>query len=314
MGDLMPLNRSSAPQRMLYILLRVLCAAGLVLTAGVVRGSVLRADGNEATVCAVGCDYSTVQAAVDGMTPGSDTIIRIMDLVHTEYGILVDKAVTIAAPTGSSGILQAATAADSSPERVITVAAGATVTVQDLTIRHGVTSGSTAKGGGVLNEGNLTLNRVTLTTNRVEGTQSAAGAGIWNAGALTMTGSAVMSNTAIGENAYSFWDDGGSARGGGIASEGNLFLDRVTVEGNTAAGGYGFLGGWASGAGIWSIGSFLMTNSTVAGNSGMAGDGKAEYAGSAEGGGLYCGASDTVAEAVNSTFSGNLAKSGEARG
>jgi hypothetical protein len=91
-------------------------------------------------------------------------------------------------------------------------------------------------GGGVLNEGILTLLNGTVTGN--------AGGGLFNYGTLTLLNSTVSGNTAD-------W-------GGGLYNHGMLTLTNSTVSGNTAD--------W--GGGLYNIYDSTMTliNSTVSGN------------------------------------------------
>ena len=96
-------------------------------------------------------------------------------------------------------------------------------------------------------------------------------AGIQNAGALTLTGDSIVSNTATGS-------------GGGINNSGALTLSSSTVSGNTAGG---------SGGGISNNGTLTLTDATIAGNNA-----------STSGGGIYNTATLAVSD---STLSGNAA-------
>ena len=103
-------------------------------------------------------------------------------------------------------------------------------------------------GGGIHNQGTLTLTNSTVSGNTTE----SFGGGILNEGrgfaqgTLTLTNSTVSGNTAVG--AY--------AAGGGITNFGTLTLINSTVSGNTAP----------SGGGIVNLGTLTLTNSTVSGN------------------------------------------------
>jgi hypothetical protein len=88
------------------------------------------------------------------------------------------------------------------------------LTVQDLTLRGGVTSGS---GGGVFNVGNLTMTNSTLSGNSA----GFFGGGVYNAGSLTLANSTLTGNAA-------------TSNGGGIINVGSLTLANTLISGNLA--------------------------------------------------------------------------------
>ena len=49
----------------------------------------------DVTVCADGCDFTTIRAALDVASTIPGSVIGVRDTVHTEAGIVVDKNVTI---------------------------------------------------------------------------------------------------------------------------------------------------------------------------------------------------------------------------
>ena len=131
--------------------------------------------------------------------------------------------------------------------RVVTVRAGATVTITGLTI----TGGQGFAGVGIHNLGTLTL-----TNSRVSGNVATLwGGGIYNryGATLTLDGSTVTGNTA-GEN------------GGGLTNDGTLTVINSTVSGNN--GGRG-------GGGIYNsvFGALTLSGSVVSGNSAVFGGG-----------------------------------------
>src|SRR5690606_11027896 len=131
-------------------------------------------------------------------------------------------------------------------DRVVTVGVGVTATLSGLTIRHG----DAATGGGVRNDGTLTLSNVAVVGNRASG----QGGGIYNAGTLTVANSTVAGNVADHPAAA-------SAVGGGIyaATGSHTTITQSTVSGNTAE---------VDGGGIYDLnGTLALTNSTVSGNS-----------------------------------------------
>src|SRR6516162_8699572 len=108
------------------------------------------------TVCASGCKYTTIAAAI--VAAKANDTISILDAVHTESNITVDRNLTIqgkgAAKTAVDGGAQNGTVGT-----VFTVDAGVTATFQNLTIRNGYTAQS---GGGIWNEGTLTVSNSTF--------------------------------------------------------------------------------------------------------------------------------------------------------
>jgi hypothetical protein len=167
--------------------------------------------------------------------------------------------------------------------RVFFVVEGVTAELRGLTITKGHRLDATVSygsdGGGIYNEGTLTLTHSAVSGNAAEG----AGGGILNAGTLTLTQSTVSGNTA-------------NVGGGGIFNIrgwptylGTLMLADSTVSGNTA--------GSSGGGGIHSIdGTVMLTNSTVSGNTANLG------------GGILSGGRGATLTLTNSTVSGNSAE------
>ena len=173
--------------------IRLLVIAALLagLALGVMPMPVAHADTH--TVCAVGCDFTSIQDAINGAVNGHT--ISVTDATHTEPGIAVNKNLTIQGQGASNTTVQANAARGAATARVFSIAVGSTVTIRDMTIRHGnVTSSG---GGGIRNQGTLTLENVTVKDN-----DASDGGGIYNGEAdLTLTNCTVSGNTA--------GDDGG---------------------------------------------------------------------------------------------------------
>jgi len=125
-----------------------------------------------------------------------------------------------------------------------------------------------AEGGGIFNDGTLTISGSTISGNSVSNTggNEAVGAGIFNGGTLTLTGTTVSGNTAAGTS-------GSQPYGGGIYNASTLTLINSTIAGNQAAGG-----GLGTGGGIYSTPNAILTatNTTVAANT-ADGDGGGIY-------------------------------------
>ena len=156
-------------------------------------------------------------------------------------------------------------------DRVFSVPEGVVAELRGFLVTGG-TSGFQHDGGGINNQGTLTL-----TDSTVSGNTAGHGGGIWSKGTLTLTDSTVSGNTATGTY---------SQGGGGIWHEGTLTLTNSTVSGNT--GDYG--------GGIVNGGTLTLIHSTVSGNTAKI-----------PGGGIYNGG---TAMLTNSTVSGNTADSG----
>src|SRR5207302_7103794 len=109
--------------------------------------------------------------------------------------------------------------------RVFKIRSGVTVNISGLTIAQG--SVTNANGGGISNDGTLTLTGCALDHNTVQG--SGQGGGLYNNGTATINGSTFSNNSAL------------SGAGGGINNIGTLTLTNSTVSGNAAASGGGLL-------------------------------------------------------------------------
>src|SRR5262245_38263030 len=139
--------------------------------------------------------------------------------------------------------------------RVLSIAAGANVSVKGLTIANGSITGE--NGGGILNQGTLTLTESVITGNASMHTgcqycftPGGFGGGIANTGAITIKNSIITGNHA-------------SRRGGGLFDDRNgiATLDGSAITNNTCVGdGAGISTGYAPGTTV------AITNSTIIGN------------------------------------------------
>ena len=208
--------------------------------------------------------------------------------------------------------------------RVLKIFDDVTVAIEGLTI----TGGYADLGGGIYNEGDLTLDEVTLFSN----TANVRGGGIYNIiGNIDILGGTISSNRA----------DTGSADGGGLFSEGGsvsltetivlsnqaadggggiradnalLNLQNITVggeiasEGNTAVFGAGI---FARDSAVSIDGSSISNNSTTGDGGGIFGDDSSFLVVSSSvsqntadaGGGIY--SNDSTATITDSTFEDN---------
>src|SRR4029077_17367775 len=109
---------------------------------------------------------------------------------------------------GNGDTIQRSGAAGTAKFRLFDVAAGGSLTLQNMTLTGGSAfgSGGSADGGAIYSQGALTLSQVTVKNNIAQGStvlngagQNAAGGGIYSNGALTLeNGTLLQSNEAIG--------------------------------------------------------------------------------------------------------------------
>jgi hypothetical protein len=162
--------------------------------------------------------------------------------------------------------------------RLLDVAAGATLTLENLMLQGGLAFGgqglASSEGGAIYNQGALTLTGVTVQNNTAQGLDgskggaggSAAGGGIYSGGgSLTLEGCTLQNNQALGgqggqgfQTRDYFGDrhdrypggNGGDGLGGGLyVAAGTASLHNSTVTGNKALGGQGGGGGASAGLG-----------------------------------------------------------------
>jgi hypothetical protein len=207
-------------------------------------------------VCGSGCDFTTIQTAIDAPDTTSGAVIEVRDPVHTEAAIVVSKDVTIRGLGMDDTVVQAHETLKEAPDRVFLVEKGVTVILQGLTIQHGRPSDPEGRGGGVMNFGTLTLINCRVTENIANG-----GGGICNSGALTLIDSAVSYNTAAEVKPPGI----GCGGGGGIKSGGeSLRLINSTVNNNQAGIGDR---GWGGGVHVGCNCTAVFTNTTISSNS-----------------------------------------------
>ncbi len=209
-------------------------------------------------MCAAGCDFSTIQAAIDAAGTTSGAIIEVIDPIHTEAGIVVNGGITVTIRGLGAGdtIVQAHESLDEAPERVFFVEEDATAIFEKMTIRHGRPSVQKEQGGGILNHGTLTLKSCVVTDNSAIG-----GGGVDNrGGALTIVASTIKDNVARGDGSRGEECGGG---GGIKCSTGVLTITNSTITGNQAGlGSEGLGGGLRNGCGC----TTKIINSTISGN------------------------------------------------
>jgi CSLREA domain-containing protein len=234
--------------------------------------------------CPTNC---TLRDAIAAASSGSDIIVFNADMTITLASTLtLTTSVTIDA-TGYNVAVDGNNAFT-----VFQVNSGTTVQITHLTIQHGFG----AAGGGINNQGTLTLTDSTLSGNSAIGAPGAAG---------------VNDNNSDG-GAGGGGSPGGNGEGGGIYNSGTLTLIDSTLVGNRANGGTGGTGGYGgngtpappfgtglpggpggsggnggSGAGgsIYNSGTLTLVDSTLSGNDVVSGNGGTGGGGGGAGGG-----------------------------
>ena len=209
--------------------------------------------------------------------------------------------------------------------RVFTVASSTVVVLKGLTAMGGYVHEAPYNGGGLLNDGTLTLNECVFRNN-----QATEGAGIYNRGRLTVSKSTLISNYVLEDGCGGgLYNSGGQVNildssilsntsgndmsdGGGVYNPfGSVALEGCLLAGNVAGAGVG--GAVCNG----SQGTITLVRTTVAGNAAIAGGGLLNEGGHAtllnctvsgnnafddDGGGLW---NSGVMNLTNNTVSGN---------
>lgn len=235
--------------------------------------------------CDTGGGVCTLRAAImeANHTPGGEATIHFGLPGVVTYMLAIPKSGTDGEATGDLNITRTMTLIGNGAGNTIIDGNGSvlgdhvfeitgTVGISGVTIQHAYSSNI---GGGIVNNGKLTLINTAVISNTAGGINGWGG-GIFSSGPLTLTNSSISGNTTSNSNAY----------GGGIFSQGGLRLINSTVSGNSTAGTIGFGGGMYT-SGITST----LTNSTVSGNSAQTG------------GGIYKAGAPLIL--INSTISSN---------
>lgn len=238
------------------------------------------------TVCAAGCAFTSIQAAIDNEGTSAGDVITITDPIHTEAGISVHKHVTIQGLGGDRTVVQAHTVATEASDRVFLIPEGARVTLKGMGIRHGHPTTYPQSGGGIANFGSLTLEKCIVGDNSAND-----GGGIFNQGTMMITNCAVHGN--LGDKQAPPGYECGS--GGGIKNgfRRTLTMDNSTISSNQALG---------KGGGIFVAceGTAVLTNCTISGNEAVGNGGGVYIKGAVKL--LHC----TVSENRSSARSGGI--------
>lgn len=140
-------------------------------------------------------------------------------------------------------------------DRVMEITGGSGITINEVTIRCGNHTFGTG-GGGLENYGGtssdpVTLNKVTITENK-----GSHGGGLWNDGYMTINDSAISNNQAIAS--------GEDADAGGVENDGGtLTLNRCTINDNSTAN-QGDGGGIRNSSGTTTLNNTTISSNSAA--------------------------------------------------
>ncbi|NIM95961.1 MAG: hypothetical protein GTO18_19860 [Anaerolineales bacterium] len=253
--------------------------------------------GNDANSC---FSPTTPCASINGALAkpwvGEGDTIKIMGGTYTDTGsevILLDKSVNLSGGWDVTFTRQNDTTYIDGQElrRGITIPVGLTSVIDHVIVQNAY---SALDGGGILNQGNLTLNYSQVLNNMSDGnsggirnegtlslnstsvwgnTSNSSAGGIYNSGSLTLQNSTVYTNSA--GCAY------GNRGGGGISNDGGTaLLSNSTISGNLSTCGYG--------GGIDNRGDLTLLNNTISGN----------HAPYGSGGGIYTSSTTTLQNSI----------------
>src|SRR5437867_10304132 len=200
----------------------------------------------------------TLREAIAGALPG-DTInfaTGLGTITLTSGELVIDKDLTISGPGSGNLTIQRSTAGDTPEFRIFNVTSSTgTITISGLTVSNGLA----LFGGGINNEGSLTLDDCAITgnvakesgggvANRLNGSSltlinsfvtgnSVATSGIdgWGAGVYNGPGTMVVTHCTVSNNSLQA-DAGHDAYGGGVYNDGSLTITGSKINGNHSTG------------------------------------------------------------------------------
>jgi hypothetical protein len=281
-------------------------------------------------VCATVANTCTLRAAVMQANPITGNVITIAlpagtyVLTRPPQGTNPDSNgdLNIAAPDSLSinivGAGSGSTIVDANHiDRAFHVGNATNVTLAGFTVRNGKRAELDSDGGGILADGNLTLNGMVIS-----GNEATNGGGLYNGGSFIASYSRFEGNTATGPGGAIFSAPGSSAQltdsqlsgnhaqgsGGAMVVQYIALLQRCSIQANTAgySGGAFYTSGLLeinastiasnsanNGGGIYVAGELRMVNGTVANNTALG-----------DGGGIYH-VNGHLSEVFNSTIVDN---------
>ncbi len=249
-------------------------------------------------------DYETIVEALDAANNGD--IINIVDPVHAENNVIVNKSVVIQGQGAFNTTIDGGTVDPMNPQgRIFYIEMGNTVTIQDLTItRGGGFRGSDGTdstnpdgtrgddGGAILNEGRLTVDRCMFFENMAgfggdgiegadggdggpPGSERPGGPGMrgghggdgGHGGAIANYSVLVVKNSTFFNNVAGMGGNGANGGNGGKGADGLLGASLNGGDGGSGGdGGNAGFGGFGGAIANISIGDAIITNSTFTEN------------------------------------------------
>ena len=201
-------------------------------------------------VASSGGDYTTITAAIAAADADGGDIINVSAETFTEAALLtVDKDLTIQGQSANATIVQSNATQNTATYGVFQIESGKTVSISNVTIRHGKKTGASVSGGGINNLGTLTVQNSIICNNNVYYSSGLHyGGGIYSSGTITIN-NCTVSNNVTGAS---------YGNGGGICCSGTATITNSTINGNTAA----------LGAGLYTPSdcTLSITNSTITNN------------------------------------------------
>ncbi len=249
----------------------------------------------------------------DGGTITFDPSLADGTVTLTSGQITAERSVTVDGPDAKP-----VTISGDGASRVLQVNAGAEVTMDDLVISDGVAA---PQGGGILNYGDLSLDRVVVTNNLENSGGAAAfdlgGGGIYNGdgASLSLTDSTVSDNATLGQpggGVYGFFNStinvtrstiSGNVGGdvaGGLRTLGDATIIASTISDNTSTG--------------WHGGGIFATDGTVVIEDSSIVDNIAVPAGTAGGIMVATFGAPVLVTVENSIITGNVSKNCQIEG
>jgi hypothetical protein len=184
----------------------------------------------------------TLRSVMTAAASGDTIVFSVTGTITLTQGYLeISRNLTISGPGAANLAISG-----NNVSTVLYVDGGVTATVSGVTIENGSgNADANGDGGGIFNNGTLTVNNSTISSNYVSG-GSAGGGGIANIGTLTLSNSTLSGNHA-----------NTNASGAGIYNAGTATVINSTFSGNHAN---------LFGGGIQNNGPLTMSNSTLSGN------------------------------------------------
>ncbi len=256
--------------------MRRVSAAAAVLAGGMAGAVAVAPPAFAGTPCTAAALISAITAAntANGtvtLTSGCTYTLTASNNTTDNGGVGLPDITGNVTIQGSGATIARSTASGTPVFRIFDVSASGNLTLNSVTISNGLASNGQQGGGGIFNHGALTVTGSTFTNNSAPSSTGTSGGGINNSGSLSLSTSTFTGNSA--------------QEGGGVFNQKTATIANDTFSGNNAT----IFGG---GALLNAAGTMTVTGDTFTGNTGP-------------GGGAID--NDTTLNISDSTFSGNTA-------